>query len=123
MELDLDVGFDSFPQASTLELQKILPVEFARTNASCRDVVVRAAPEPRTVASVDAAIQEFLNILKMHAEAVRQSQGILHLGIFYDLRETVVFPLRLSVETVKALAELNLEVDATGYPCADESDD
>lgn len=124
MELDIEVCLNSFSWLAATELAKRFPVEFPNTGAeaSHQDVVIRAAPEPQVVTDVDARIRDFLQGLTAQAEAVKQSQGVLRLGIFYDLRETVVFPFRLSVETVKALCELNLSVDATGYPCADEEE-
>lgn len=124
MELDIEVRLNNFSRFAALELAKHFPVEFpkADTKASHQDVIIQVAAKPQIVTNVDAGIRDFLRSLTVHAEAVKQSQGILRLGIFYDLRETVVFPFRLSVETIKALGELNLSVDATGYPCSDEEE-
>jgi hypothetical protein len=77
MELDVDVCLNNFPQASASELAKRFPVEFikTKTDATYQDVVIRAASESQVVASVDAVIRDFLQSLKPHAEAIRQSQG------------------------------------------------
>lgn len=117
MEVDIEVRLNSFPRVVALEIARHLPVEFTKPG----EVVLRAAQEPRAVTDIDAAVRDFLRSLVAHAEAVRQSNGVLRLGIFYDLDETVVFPLQLSLETIKVLGDLNLSLDSTGYPCSEES--
>jgi hypothetical protein len=122
MELDIDIRLNDFPRAVALEIAQRLPVEFkTATEAAHQQVLIRAAQEPRAVTDIDGELLDFLRSLATYAETLRQSKGTLRLGIFYDLDETVVFPLRLSLETIKVLGDLNLSLDATGYPCSDES--
>jgi hypothetical protein len=80
---------------------------------------VRPAAQPE---ALETGISNLLRHLDAYADTIRRSAGTLRVGLFYDLDETVVFPLRLSADVVKALAALNLAVDATGYPCKDEAD-
>lgn len=128
MELDIDIRLTKFPRKIALELGEHFPVEFknAKTDEEgspyC-EIAVWAAAESQVVTNVDTGVRNFLQRLAAYTEIIKQSRGVLRLGIFYDLSETVVFPFRLSIETVKALGELNLSIDATGYPCADESSD
>lgn len=44
----------------------------------------------------------------------------LRVGIFYNLKETVVFPFRLSSSVLQKIASLNLDLSVTGYPCAED---
>jgi hypothetical protein len=122
MEVDIEVRLNSFSRLIALELAKHFPVEFPQTDikTSHQNVIIRSAPKPQVVPDVDTGIRDFLRSLTTYAETIKQSQGTLRIGIFYNLCETVAFPFRLSIETVKLLCELNLSVDATGYPCADE---
>ncbi len=124
MELDVEVHLENLPRPIALELAKCFPVELGEvTSDVVRDVVVRPASESHVVTDVEIGIRAFLQSLTMYSEAIKKSRGALRLGIFYDLRETVVFPFRLSAEIVKTIGELNLSIDATGYPCAEESED
>jgi hypothetical protein len=125
MELDADVSLNNLPRSIALELAKRFPVEFSKKDAAAthQDVVIRFASAPQVVTDVDAAVQDFLRSLVTHADAIKRSCGVLRLGVFYDLSETVVFPLQLSAETIRTLGELNLGIDATGYPCAEESEE
>lgn len=124
-ELDIEVYFSRFSRFSVSEIAKYVPVEYQKKNtgSSYHEVIIRAALEPQTVTDVDEQIRDFLRILTIQAEAVKQSHGMLRLGIFYDLSETVVFPFRLSIETIRVLGELNLSVDVTGYPCTEDTDE
>ena len=130
MELDIEIQLANFPRQIALELAEHFPVEFQNKKEKIDkegllycEITVRAAAKSQVVANVDTGIHNFLQRLATYAEAIKQYQGVLRIGVFYDLNETVVFPFRLSVETVKALGELNLSIDATGYPCAEEPDE
>jgi hypothetical protein len=124
MELDLEVRLSNLSPLAVAELAKRFPIEFpGASDASYQDVLIRATPKPQFVPNIDVGVGDFLQSLTPHADAIKKSKGTLRLGIFYDLSETVVFPFRLSVETVKALGDLNLSLDATGYPCGDDLDE
>ena len=125
MELDIEVCLDAVPVETVLELQKKFPVTCAcdNANAIARNAIISAWDHPRAVVSVDEEVSRFLQQLDYHAETVRGARGVIRLGIFYALTETVVFPFRLSVETVKEIGALNLAMDVTGYPCSEESEE
>lgn len=122
MEIDIEVCLSGISRIIALDIAKYFPVEYPQEGARIAhlNVIIRPAMNPQIVSDVDIEIRNFLQGLTVYAEAIKQSQGTLRIGIFYNLCETVVFPFRLSIETIKLLCELNLSVDATGYPCADE---
>ena len=104
VELDIEIQLTKFPRKISLELAEYFPVEFQSTKMDKEEfpycgITVRAAAESQVVTNVDTGIRDFLQRLAAYTEAIKQSGGVLHLGIFYDLNETVVFPFRLSVET------------------------
>jgi hypothetical protein len=124
MEADVEVRLAHFPKVAAMELAKHYAVDFDKTDtgAESQGVVVRATMGSKTELALEEAVRTFLQGLSMQADAVRRAQGVLRIGVFYDLQETVVFPFRLSANVVKQIAELSLSIDATGYPCADESE-
>lgn len=68
----------------------------------------------------DEKIRNFLYPFMAFADIISQSKGILRLGLFYDLEQTVVFSLVLSAETIELLGRLKLSIDSTSYPCSEE---
>jgi hypothetical protein len=63
-------------------------------------------------------IMDFLQGIASIHQTIQAEGGEMRLGIYYELRETTVFPLYLSAECIKLLASLGLSVDSTGYPCS-----
>jgi hypothetical protein len=69
--------------------------------------------------TVGVVILDFVQGLTPLLNVISRANGILRLGIYYDLRETMVFPLILSAECVKSIASFELSLDCTGYPCSE----
>ncbi len=122
MELDIDISLTNFPLNISLELAKSFPVEFSKSDekAYYQDVVIRFTSKPRIVTSIETEVQNFLEYFEAYANDVKTSYGVLRLGVFYNLQETIVFPLKLSAATITMLCELNLGIDTTGYPCIED---
>ena len=120
MEVDIEVQLSKMPRAAALEMRKKCLVEFASGNGTTDpdDIVVRPAAQAQ---ALESGISSLLRELELHSDIIRQSGGVLRVGVFYDLEETVVFPFRLSADVVKAIGSLNLAVDATGYPCREDA--
>lgn len=119
MDVDIEVQLAKVPKPIVTEIAKRFSVEFAskEKKAGPQDIVVRPTSQHPTL---ESSIANFLAELAAYGETIKQSSGTLRLGVFYDLDETVVFPLRLSADVVRAIGSLNLAVDATGYPCKDD---
>jgi hypothetical protein len=119
VDIDFELQLRSFPRAGSADLCESFVVEM-EGDGELRDVVLRAEREVRPPDSLDAAMADWLRNLEAHAQTVRQCNATIRLGMFYNVKETVVFPFRLSAQTIHALSNLNLGISATGYPCDDE---
>jgi len=122
MEIDISVFLGNFPRNISLKLTKFFSVEFSKhaSTEHKQDVVIRVSSELMPVVSVESEVCNFLSNFEAYIEDVKKSSGVLRLGLFYNLQETVVFPLQLSAQTINILCKLNLGIDVTGYPCSDE---
>jgi len=83
---------------------------FIRISYSGNDVV-------QAKGTVGDEILKFLTGLKSFEMEVKHIGGELRLGIYYDVPQTVVFPLYLSIDCVRALERFGVALDSTGYPC------
>ena len=121
MEVDIEICLNNVARDEVSCLAKQFLVE--RTNKDAggelQDIVIRQEADNRT-GIVDHVVRDFLNNMTSFSEIIRKHQGVLRLGIFYDIEESVVFPLRLSCEAIKSIADLNILIDATGYPCSSD---
>ena len=122
MEVDIDICLNNVARGDVSSLAKQFLVE--RTNKDAggelQDIVIRQEADNRT-GIVDHIVRDFLNNMTSFSETIRKHQGVLRLGIFYDIEGSVVFPFRLSCETIKLIADLNILIDATGYPCSSDA--
>ena len=122
MEVDIEIYLNNVARGEVSSLAKQFLVE--RTNKDAgdelQDIVIRQEADNRT-GIVDHIVRDFLNNMASFSETIRKHQGVLRLGIFYDIEESVVFPFRLSCETIKLIADLNILIDATGYPCSSDA--
>ena len=119
MEVDIEICLNNVARSEISSLAKQFLVE--RTNKDAggelQDIVIRQEADNRTDI-VDHIVRDFLNNMTSFSETIRKHQGVLRLGIFYDIEESVVFPFRLSCEAIKLIADLNILIDATDYPCS-----
>jgi hypothetical protein len=119
MDVDIEVQLAKVPKPVALEIAKRFSVEFAskKEKGGPQDIVVRPTSQQPTL---EKAIASFLAELVAYGETIKQSAGTLRVGVFYDLDETVVFPMRLSADVIRTLSAMNLALDATGYPCKED---
>ena len=119
MEVAIEIFLKNVARGEISSLAKQFLVE--RTNKDAggqlQDIVIRQDTDNRT-GIVDNIVRDFLHNMTSFSETIRKHQGLLRLGIFYDIEESVVFPFRFSCEAIKLIADLNLSIDATGYPCS-----
>jgi hypothetical protein len=48
---------------------------------------------------------------------VNWAGGCLRVGVFYDLSESIVFPMKYGLELMRLLVSMNLSIECVGYPC------
>lgn len=125
MEADIAVILQGVPRDLSEELSKnfIVAYKSKDKNQFAVDLSVRYSSELTVVSDLNAAIFAFLNQVGVFSDAINSLKGVLRIGVFYDLRETVVFPFCLSLDSVKIIEHLGLAIDVSGYPCSDDSDD
>lgn len=119
MEVDIDICLSNVARDEVSNLAKQFLIKCINKDAGgdLQDIVIRQEPDNRT-GIVDHIVRDFLSNLTSFSETIRKHQGVLRLGVFYNIEESVVFPFRLSCDAIKSIADLNLSIDATGYPCS-----
>ncbi len=119
MEVDIDICLTNVARDDVLNLANrfLIKCTSKDSGGDLQDIVIRQKADNRT-GIVDHIVHDFLSNLTSFSETIRKHQGVLRLGVFYDIEESVVFPFRLSREVIKSIADLNLSIDATGYPCS-----
>ena len=127
MHLDIDLIVGPMPQADSSVLllvpsaytAKLLPEK--SDSGQVRVFIQYVREDPFAVDStVSPFICEFLAGLCSIEEQIRSLGGEVRLGIYYDLEDTIVFPVYLSAECIRLLSKFNVGIDSTGYPCSEE---
>ena len=120
MEVDIEICLNNVTRGEASSLARQFLVKHTKKDAGVlQDIVIRQEIDNRT-GIVDHIVRDFLSNLASFSEIIKKHQGVLRLGVFYNIDESVVFPFRLSCEAIKSIADLNLSIDATGYPCSPE---
>lgn len=125
-EMDIDLALD-LDRKDEVQLKASLPKGYIAVSgdedggARVHLLIRRAGDDAQTVSTTAGAlVLDFLQGLSQLKDTVRRVGGELRLGIYYDVNEAVVFPLRLSAECVGVMAGFNLSLDSTGYPSSEE---
>ena len=121
MEVDIEICLNSVERAEVTLFANQFLIKCTSNDASgdLLNIIVRLEDDDR-IGRVDHIVRDFLRYLAPYSNTIRRYQGVLRLGVFYNLEETVIFPFQLSCEAIKSIADLNLSIDATGYPCSPE---
>ena len=125
--MDLDIDLIAGPMAledgnELLQISGVYTAKLLHDKSGSKRVrvfiqYVREGPVsvPSTVSPL---VEEFLVGLLSISEQIRTVGGEVRLGIFYDLEDTMVFPVHLSADCIKLLSKFNVSIDSTGYPCS-----
>ena len=117
--MDIDIELHVSPNSQDL-LTAVRSLGVAGVTATpakkSDELIIRSALSEQSAISPDEAVAAFLDQLKDLSS--REGKRTLRVGVFYDLAETVVFPVRLSISTLAKLAAWSVELDVTGYPCS-----
>ena len=127
MEVDIDLSV-SIPSSEESSIRTALPsgyvMEESRNDSNPGETrfLIRYKDERsrQIQTNVGVLIVDFLSKLTSLENILRKFGGELRLGIYYELKETAVFPFRLPSECIHRLASLNLSLESTGYPCSDD---
>ena len=104
MEVDIEIYLKNVARNEVSSLAKQFLVE--RTNKDAggelQDILIRQEADNRT-GIVDHIVRDFLSNMTAFSETIRKHQGVLCLGIFYDIEESVIFPFQLSCKAIKLM--------------------
>ena len=74
--------------------------------------------ELKTITLSEAIIEFLMKFEGVYSEKL-DIEKVLKLGIYYELKDTVVFPIILTRACITALYRFNVKLEASGYPCSD----
>ncbi len=125
MDADIAVILQSVPRDLAEELSKKFIVDYKgkEKDQFSADIAIRYSSEPIVVNDLSTVIFTFLSEISAFAEVIKSLRGVLRIGVFYNLNETVVFPFYLSLGSVKIIENFGLAIDVSGYPCNDDSEE
>jgi hypothetical protein len=124
IEIDIELEFESQSQQKQQNLTSIvtqLPKKYAveqRGTSKTTYIVYKDAPI--SYKPLDEAIISFLHPLLAIRGNISALNASVRVGMFYNISETVVCPVRLSKRCIKMLNQFGVELDVTGYPCSDD---
>jgi len=120
MKVDVEIELPLLPSLPDYGLNGFLPNGyFLEERGTSKKVFFLRCPAS-TGESIDETISKFLAELHPLEGKLRELKAELRVGVFYDVRETVVFPFRLAKENVSRIASFDLSLDATIYVCSEE---
>jgi hypothetical protein len=121
MEFDIEIACKPVG-LSVEQLQTELGHDFIvveRTNS--KYFFLRTKDSKSSNTSIGAALSNFLNKFETRKEFFPPIQANLRVGVFFDV-DAVAFPyLEFSASDLRRLAELNLSLELSIYPCDDET--
>jgi hypothetical protein len=124
MDIDIELRLRPNSESQLAAVRKWAVAGLKVTSSKKGDeLIVRTSQSEKFETSLDNAVREFLDDLQSAGIDQRYEGRALRIGVFYDLQETVVFPVRLLAPTLAMLANLALDLNISGYPCAPEQDE
>jgi len=120
MKIDVEIELPPLPTSPDHGLNDFLPGGyFLEERGNLKKVLYLRGPAS-IGEQIDETISKFLTNLIPLKGKLKVLNAELRVGVFYDLKETVVFPLHLSKENIFKLASLDLSLDATIYVCGED---
>jgi hypothetical protein len=124
MDIDIELRLRSGTESQVGTVRDGTVAGFKVTlNKKGDELIIRTAQSERPETSLDMAVREFLDALQSVGIGRKGEERALRIGVFYDLEETVVFPVTLSTQTLAMLVDWDLDLNISGYPCAPEEDE
>jgi len=122
MKVDVEITLPANPAAEDYGLKDFLPDDYFIEERGMKTKCSFLRASSSVGERIDETVAGFLAGLQPLAEKIKSLRAELRIGVFYDLEETVVFPFPLKTETVRAIAEYGLALDAILYACGPEDD-
>ncbi len=119
IEIDIELKFESQLQQSLKSIVNKLPKNYAVEQRGISSYIIYKDASI-SFKPLDEAIITFFHPLIVIRENISTLNAIVNVGMFYDISETVVCPVRLSKLCINTLNQFSVNLDVTGYPCNDE---
>jgi hypothetical protein len=103
------------------KLNFILPYEFIAEDVSDKStlLIISYRSDNELNYSLDQEIKEFLIKLLSVEKILLEFEKTLRVGVFYDIKETIVCPILLEKETIELIARFKTKIFLTGYLCSE----
>jgi len=70
--------------------------------------------------SIECAIPEFVNMLKLHSRSLSGHECLLRVAAYFTEGEALAFSVALPQEAMKLLLDHRMDLEVTRYPCMDD---
>ena len=118
MDFDIDLSVEVHAESIHKDLEALIADKYhMRRHAKHDTEYVISKIAPIVGNNLDNAITDFLSDLTKLRGVITTLKTSLRIGVFYQLAETVVFPVMLSKKTIELLYQFRVDLDITGYPC------
>lgn len=118
MELDVEL-IVSLTSPLAQDVRDVVGAEFELVGLSVPGKFsLRSKLEINSDLLIDEGVQSYLNAIKPLEGLLFKTGGLLCIGAFFSDGEAAAFSVQLSGSTIKVLAQYNLEIEVTCYPCA-----
>ena len=121
IEIDIELEVDLQLQFMLTNMAAQLPEKYVAEHREPRHFLY-IVYEDASISSkpLDEGIICFLNGLVAFREKISALNACVRVGMFYQVNETIVCPVRLSKQCIKILNQFGVSLDVTGYPCSDD---
>lgn len=121
MEVDVEIALpDLAASLANYGLGGLLPEGYFVEHRGNREVSLFIRGYDSSGTKINETIFRFLSGLQPLEGNLRELKAELRVGVFYDIRETVVFPLYINIGTIDKMSLFGLSLDANIYVCNGE---
>lgn len=119
MEIEIELNVALTPDLA-LQVQEALAGKFDLVSFKTTPgrFSVRPVESVNANLAIDGAIRHYLESVASVGVILAQVGGVLRVGAFFSSEEAAAFEVELSNTTVQMLAQYQLAVDVTCYPCS-----
>jgi hypothetical protein len=119
--IDIQLFLDDEDRVDFDEIKKLLPAEFILESKEKSEYkwAISYSDESCLSGSLNEEVFNFASKLIALDWLLKKSNKLLRIGVFYDIKETIVCPMIFEENTVELLAKLKSKIFLTGYLCSD----
>ncbi len=122
MEVDIDLNIEPLQEEQIGSISGLPPmyrIVKGDVTTSSQELTFRYSTDAPVIVKSDIGkeVEKFLYGLRKFESLIGKVGGTVRLGIYYDLNETITFPLCMSAKCIKLMSKFNLSLDSMGYPC------